>query len=122
DLSILEEEIASRRLLDLRSLEPVDLVLQYLFTEEVPDDAVVLDLRSEPEWEEWHYPGSIRRESWEVTANTAGLDRDRTYVIHCDQGMQSALVAETLQRAGIEAYAYRGGTGAIRRHLERSGT
>src|SRR5690606_22262929 len=67
DRSILEREIASRRRLDLRSLEPVDLVLQYLFTEEVPDDAVVLDLRSESEWEEWHYPGSIRRESWEIT-------------------------------------------------------
>ncbi len=122
DRSILEREIASRRRLDLRSLEPVDLVLQYLFTEEVPDDAVVLDLRSESEWEEWHYPGSIRRESWEITSNPTALDRDRTYVVYCDQGMQAALVAETLQRAGIEAYAYRGGTGAIRRHLERSGT
>jgi tRNA uracil 4-sulfurtransferase len=122
DKGVLEKAVSGRRVLDLRALRAADLVLQYLFTDEVPAGAVVLDLRSETEWDEWHYPGSERRESWEITANPSSLKRDRTYVVYCDQGVQAAQVAETLQRMGIEAYAYRGGTGAIKRQLlERSG-
>ncbi len=118
DGSVFTRAIEDRRTLDLRSLHGADLVAGYLFTEEIPPGAVVLDLRPEDERAEWHYPGSVNRESWEVTANPAVLDRDATYVVHCGRGMQAAQVAEALQRAGIEAYAYRGGTRALRRDAE----
>lgn len=114
DPSVLARALDSRRILDLHEVRGADLVLAYLFTDEVPEDAVVLDVRSENEWEEWRYPGSIHRESWELLSNP-DLDRDRTYVVHCEQGIQAAQVAEMLQRAGIEAYAYRGGTSALRK-------
>jgi rhodanese-related sulfurtransferase len=79
---------------------------------------VVLDVRSETEWDEWHHPGSIHRESWELISNPAVLDRRKTYVAHCEQGVQSTQVAEVLQRAGYEVYALRGGTAALRRQAE----
>lgn len=119
DREILDRAHAGRRVLDLKGLQSSDLILNYIFTDEVPENAVILDLRGDREWEEWHYPGSERRDSWEITANPSGLDRNRTYVVHCDQGAQAVQVAEVLQREGIEAYAYRGGTGAIRRHLRK---
>jgi thiamine biosynthesis protein ThiI len=112
--AILAGALENRRQLDLRTLRGADLILDYLFVDEVPSGAVVLDLRPEEEWLDWRYPGSIRRDSWEVSANPASLDRDTTYVLHCGQGLQSAQVAEVLQRAGLEAYAYRGGTPALR--------
>jgi tRNA uracil 4-sulfurtransferase len=118
DGSLLEQAVRQRRVLDLKSLRGADLVAGYLFTDEVPREAVVLDLRPESDWVDWHYPGSVNRESWELTANPNQLDRDRTYVVHCGQGTQAALVAEVLQRAGIEAYAYRGGTRALKRDMQ----
>jgi tRNA uracil 4-sulfurtransferase len=118
DPTILGRAFASRHTLDLRKLTASDLVLEYLFTEDVPDDAVVLDVREEREWESWRYPGSIHRDSWAIAANPGQLDRNRTYVVHCEQGTQAAQIAELLQRAGIDAYAYRGGTRALRRRAE----
>lgn len=118
DPAVLTGALDARRVLDLRALHGADLVIDYLFTDRIPAGAVVLDLRPEEEWREWHYPGSVNRESWEVAANPGTLDRDATYVLHCGQGLQAVQVAETLQREGFEAYAYRGGTGALRRNLE----
>lgn len=115
DPSVLAGALDTRKVLDLRTLRGADLVLDYLFTDRIPSGAVVLDLRTEEEWREWSYPGSLHRESWAVTANPSALDRDTTYVLHCGQGQQAAQVAESLQRAGLEAYAYRGGTPALRR-------
>jgi tRNA uracil 4-sulfurtransferase len=115
DPAVLRTAVEGRHVLDLRGLREADLAIGYLFTDDVPDDAVVLDIRSEPEWEAWHYPGSMHRPSWELTANPRSVDRDRTYVLYCDQGMQAAHVAEVMQREGIEAYAFRGGTAELRR-------
>ncbi len=118
DRAVLARALNERRVLDLRTLHGADLVIDYLFTDRIPAGAVVVDLRPEEDWREWHYPGSVNRESWEVAANPGTLDRDATYVLHCGQGLQAVQVAETLQREGFEAYAFRGGTGALRRNLE----
>ena len=118
DASVLRNAIETRRVLDVRRLQAADLVLSYLFTEKVPDDAVVIDLRGEPEWEAWHYPGATHRESWEITANPRSLDKARKYVLYCDQGIQSAQVAERMQREGYEAYAFRGGSAELRRRAD----
>jgi tRNA uracil 4-sulfurtransferase len=118
DPSVLRRAIEARHVLDLRALSAADLVLPYLYTDVVPAEAVVLDLREEEEWDRWHYPGSVNRPGWEITANPTVLDRDRQYVLYCGQGVQAAQVAEVMQRAGIEAYAMRGGIEAIRKIAE----
>lgn len=115
DLQPLHDATAARRTLDLAQINAADLIESYLYTERVPEQAVVVDVRSEPEWTTWHYPGAIRREPWELSAK---LDSDRTYVLYCDAGTQAAFLAEQLQRRGIEAYAFRGGTRAIRGQVE----
>jgi thiamine biosynthesis protein ThiI len=46
------------------------------------------------------------------------MDADRTYVVYCDAGMQAVLLAEQMQRAGLEAFAFRGGTRALRKLTE----
>lgn len=119
DLQPLHQATARRKVIDLAEINAADLIEAYLYTERVPEAAVVIDLRSEPEWEAWHYPGALRREPWELSGK---LDADRTYVIYCDAGTQAAFIAEQLQRRGIEAYAFRGGTRAIRGQVEGSAT
>lgn len=114
DAAILERAISGRRILDLRALLPADLVMSYIFTDVISDDAVVIDLREDADWEQWHHPDAVHQPAWSLLGGAPQLDRNRQYVLYCDAGIQSAQVAESLQRAGYEAYAFRGGTAALR--------
>lgn len=114
DAGVVRARTAERRVLELHRINAADLIDAYLFTEQLPDHAVVVDLRPAPEWARWHYPGSVRRDPWELAQHPRSLDRGATYVLCCDAGMQAAVVAEQLQRDGIEAYALRGGTRTLR--------
>ena len=42
------------------------------------------------------------------------MEDDRSYVIYCDAGLQAVLLAEQMQKAGLDAFAFRGGTRALR--------
>lgn len=110
----LEAAIATRRVFDLRALSPTDLVAPYLFTSEIPADAVVIDCRPLAHFRAWHLPGAIQRDEWELLRSIPSLDRDQTYVLYCAHGIQSAHLAEKMQRAGIEAHSFRGGVAALR--------
>jgi thiamine biosynthesis protein ThiI len=114
DPEVLDRAVAARRTIDLRSLSPTDLVAPYLFTTEIPDDAVVFDCRTEAQYNAWHLPGAIHREDWDLLRSIPSLDRERTYVLYCAQGIQTAHLAEKMQRAGIEAHSFRGGVPGLR--------
>lgn len=114
DLGVLSRVVAERRIIDLRTVNSADLVEAYLYTESVPENAVVIDLRGESGGGEWEYPGAVRREYWDVAARIDQMDASRSYVIYCDAGMQAVQLAEQMQRAGLDAFAFRGGTRALR--------
>jgi thiamine biosynthesis protein ThiI len=116
DLSVLDTALAARRIVDLRALTATDLVAAYLFTSTIPADAVVFDVRSEGQYRAWHYPGAQQREEWDLLLRIPALDRDRNYVLYCAWGIQSAYLAERMQRAGIEAHSFRGGAAALMRY------
>ena len=121
DLAVIDDAVANRKVLNLRSLTPSDLVAPYLFVEEVPADAVVLDCRPESAFRAWHLPGARQRDEFELLQRFERLDRDPRYVIYCAHGIQSAHIAEKMQRAGYEAYSFRGGAGALKRWAAESG-
>jgi tRNA uracil 4-sulfurtransferase len=121
DRTVVERAVAERRVLDLRALTPTDLVAPYLFIEEVPDDAVVLDCRPEPHYRHWHLPGAEQRDEFELLQRFKKLDRDRRYVLYCGHGIQTAHIAEKMQQAGYEAYSFRGGVGGLRRWAAQTG-
>jgi len=121
DLAVLDSAVAARRTLDLRELDAGDLVLPYLYTTEIPDDALVIDARPRSQYEPWHYPGAIHRDFWEILADFKSLDRDRRYVLYCELGLKTAQLAEKMQRAGYEAYSFKGGTRAIRAYAATRG-
>lgn len=122
DLTVIDDVVASRRLLDLRSLTATDLVAPYLFTSEIPADAVVLDCRTEAQYRAWHLPGAERREEWDLLREFRRLDRDRTYVLYCTHGIQTAYLAEKMQRAGFEAYSFKGGVRGLLNYAQQAGT
>lgn len=113
----IEELVSNARVYDLRSLRSVDLRESFLFTDEVPEGAVILDCRREEDFERLHAPGAEHRDLWELLQDFTSLDRDRTYVLYCQEGTRAGLVAERMQRAGYEAYAFRGGFRGICAHL-----
>jgi thiamine biosynthesis protein ThiI len=119
DPSWLETAIAQRKTLDLRELSTTDLVAPYLFTDEIPHGAVVLDCRPAQQYRIWHLPGAQQRDEWELLRDFKRLDRERTYVLYCASGVQTAYLAERMQRAGYEAYSFRGGVRALMRKALR---
>lgn len=115
DLGVLDTAHASRRVLNLRRLTPTDLVAPYLFTTEIPEGAVVLDCRPPAQYRAWHLRGAENRQETELLRHFRQLDRDKTYVLYCAHGIQTAYLAERMQRAGYEAYSLRGGVRAAMR-------
>lgn len=121
DLSLLRRAVEGRRVLHLRDLDPSDLVMPYLYTTEIPRDAVVIDTRPRTQYDPWHFPGAEQRDFWILFSHPERLDRDRTYVLYCELGLKSAQLAEKLQRAGYEAYSFKGGVRAVRSYAEERG-
>lgn len=121
DPTVLERAIAERRVIEPRAVSASDLVASYLFTEEIPDDAVVIDCRPQSQYRAWHLRGAEQRDEWELLRDFRRLDKDRTYVLYCAHGIQTAYLAEKMQRSGYEAYSFRGGLRGVMRYAEKQG-
>jgi tRNA uracil 4-sulfurtransferase len=121
DLDVLARAVAERRVLDLRALQPSDLAAPYLFIDLVPDDAVIIDCRPAPQYRAWHLKGARNMEEWELLRDFRQLDRDRTYILYCAHGVQTAYLAERMQRQGYEAYSFRGGVRGVMKYAQQQG-
>ena len=121
DLDVLAEAVAGRRTLDLRRLTDVDLVQPYIFATAIEDEAVVLDCREPHHFRAWHYPGAQQRDLTELAAQFRELDKDRRYVLYCSFGVQSAYLAEAMQREGYEAYSFKGGLRGLMAYARERG-
>lgn len=86
----------------------------------VPGHVTVFDLRSEREFAEWAWPGSVHLEFEQALEYADSLPNDRAYLFYCEVGLKSAFLAERLREAGFESYSFRGGTGPMKQIL-RSG-
>lgn len=121
DLTLLERAVADRKVLDLRALTAQDLVQPYLFATAIPDEAVVLDCREPHQYRQWHYPGAARYDLTDLAAQFKRLDKTSHYVLYCAFGVQTAYVAELMQREGYEAYSFQGGAPALRKYAGERG-
>jgi thiamine biosynthesis protein ThiI len=117
---ILDEAIRARKTLDLRALTPTDLAAPYLFINEIPAGAVIIDCRPESQYNAWHLPGALHREEWELLRDFKRLDRERKYVLYCAHGLQTAYLAEKMQNAGYEAYSFRGGVKGVMQYASQT--
>jgi thiamine biosynthesis protein ThiI len=121
DAAVLEQAIAGRRTLDLRALLPADLAAAYLFVEDMPTDAIIIDCRPAAQYRAWHLKGARHMEEWELLRDFKRLDRRPTYVLYCAHGIQTAYLAERMQRQGYEAYSFRGGVRGIMKYAQDRG-
>lgn len=74
--------------------------LQEMLTES--DPPLIVDVRSEKEWEEQHIEGSVNVPLNHLRERTDNLPRDRKLVIHCQGGYRSAIGASLLAQQGFD--------------------
>ena len=114
DGSVLEGSLASARLFDLRGMDMARVAGESVFVDVVPDGAIVLDTRAPESFRSWHWPGATHRDYADLRTDYRKLSRESTYVLYCEFGLKSARVAESMQRAGYEAYSFLGGVKSLR--------
>ncbi|MGI9039123.1 MAG: tRNA uracil 4-sulfurtransferase ThiI [Gemmatimonadota bacterium] len=108
DPAVLAAAIEKAEVIDLRRFQLGSLVASGLFVDDVPDGALIVDMR-EDTTTDFPLSGALRRTEDEFRDGFSDIDRSRPVVLVCPQGMVSAQVAERMQAAGYEAYSLRGG-------------
>ncbi len=64
------------------------------------DPPVIVDVRSEKEWNSGHIPGSLNIPLNHLREKIASLPADRMIVVHCEGGYRSAIAASLLAQTG----------------------
>ncbi|MGY4706491.1 tRNA uracil 4-sulfurtransferase ThiI [Candidatus Bipolaricaulota sp. J31] len=118
-LDLLGKLVEERRTVDLLDLEHAELEVLKWQIDEIPEGALVVDVRGPEEYRAWHYPGAINIPLPDLPGRAEELPRDRPLVLYCPVGYQSLDGVELLRRLGYEAYSFRGGVSALRRYLQR---
>jgi hydroxyacylglutathione hydrolase len=63
--------------------------------------AVLLDVRTEHEWQQGHAPGSLNLPVGDLEHRLDELPRDRSIIVHCQTGGRAAIAASLLQSHGF---------------------
>ena len=71
--------------------------------------AVVIDLRKRSEYQKYHYKNAISMPYCEDETWLKYFCREKKYILYCDYGNISLLVARKLSQRGITAYTVIGG-------------
>jgi thiamine biosynthesis protein ThiI len=112
----LDKALRSTEVLNLRSMSMQDIVGANLFVSAIGQDVEIIDTRDASAFRAWHWPEAIRRDLADLERSFRSLEKDRTYVLVCAEGIRTAFLAEQMQEAGYEAYSFRGGEPALRRY------
>jgi rhodanese-related sulfurtransferase len=68
-------------------------------------DAVILDVRTMPEWRGGHIPGALHIPLDELTGRYQELDPDAETLVVCAHGIRSAAAGQWLAQVGFENVA-----------------
>ena len=114
---ILRKAVQSAKVIDLRSAAMPKLTEKYE-VDEIPQNAVILDLRPSSKYGRWHLKNSLNIDFMELPLLLNKLDKNKTYVLVCDEGALSLEAARLMREKGFKAYSLRGG---IRRIQKKKG-
>jgi tRNA uracil 4-sulfurtransferase len=115
DGSLLDRAVATREVLDLRALSDDAGALAELEVTEIPEDAVVIDLRTRGEYRSWHWPGALQLDWARALEAYPNFAKEQRYVLYCEYGLKSAHLAEMMRKLDLQAFHVRGGTVALRK-------
>lgn len=109
DKSLIEQAITNTQNLPIYG----PIITQNFYIDHVPQDAVVIDVRSAQAYKAWHYPEAVHLEFEHLLKICQKLPADKTYVIYCPISIQSVVAAEIMQKNGLQAYSFKGGSAAL---------
>jgi tRNA uracil 4-sulfurtransferase len=115
DPAVLDRALATRRVVDLRALDPGELGGEELEIGALPPGARLVDLRSRAAYDAWHAPAAEHLDFFQAMKRYDAFDRGPTWVFYCEVGLKSAHLAEVMQRAGFRAYHVAGGVRELMR-------
>ena len=114
NLDLLDALVERRRVLDVFEMASGDELVE-VEVERVPEDAVVLDLRTRVPDSAWAWPDSVHMAFEKALENVGLLPKEAPYLLYCEVGLKSAFLAEQMRQMGFEAYSFRGGVRGLRR-------
>ena len=68
------------------------------------DNYIILDVRTQEEYNEKHIVGSILIPYDKISAQTVKIDKDKTILVYCRSGKRAATALEKLKELGYTAY------------------
>lgn len=71
---------------------------------ELPEDSVVIDLRSRNSFEQWHFDDAISVHLGGIREIVEQKGKDKVYVFYCQKGLQSAYAASEARNLGARSY------------------
>lgn len=86
-------------------------------TDQIPDGALLVDLREVAKYQAWHQEGALLAGYDEIEAGIFPLEKGKVYIFYCDQALKSLDAARVLRRMGFEAYSFKGGTNALMKQV-----
>ncbi|WP_019624148.1 tRNA uracil 4-sulfurtransferase ThiI [Thioalkalivibrio thiocyanoxidans] len=114
----LEHAVAEARMHDLGAVPATTERTGSLLVDRIPDRAEIIDCQPPDLYRDWHVPGAVNHPADELAASFERLPRDRSYVLYCFRGTQSAVLAERMRAAGYDARAFAGNVAKLRRQWE----
>src|SRR3954463_11070151 len=73
------------------------------------DEAVLVDVREQYEWDAGRIPGAKHIELERLAGRADELPKDRPVIFQCRMGRRSALATDAFRAVGFDAYNMRGG-------------
>jgi thiamine biosynthesis protein ThiI len=117
DRTILDQAVAIRKIIDLNSVTSSDLREPYIYMDQIPGGAMVIDCQTPEHFLDWHVEGAKNQDPVALMDSLGRLDKGPVYVVYCAHGMHSAGVVEVMQQNGFEAYAFKGGLNAVKQYM-----
>ncbi|MGM9993996.1 MAG: rhodanese-like domain-containing protein [Candidatus Avigastranaerophilus sp.] len=75
----------------------------------LPDNAVCLDIRSEKEFKNGHLPLAINIPLNTLRERLSELDKSKTLYVNCYSGLRSYIACRILSQNGFDCYNFSGG-------------
>jgi thiamine biosynthesis protein ThiI len=113
DPSLLDRAVAERSVLNLRELDLDAVERPELMTDEIPADATVIDLRSQPAYKGWHYPDALHLDFQNALRAFSHFEKSQRYIVYCEFGLKSAHLAELMREAGFDVRHFGRGFGDL---------
>lgn len=73
--------------------------------EKIPENAILLDLRDEKSFNQWHLPGAINVKIEDIDKVIEQFGKNKTYVLYCKTSLLSRYLASYLRSKGVKAFS-----------------